>query len=89
MNEHRTISKVSRYLEYNDRAKMHPPSSLTFLLWSAMRLSLFLRGNRRQFLVEKILSEEEECFDPTGRSFVFVWLTSPRAFRRKGPEASE
>lgn len=86
MNEHRTISKVSRYLEYNDRAKMHPPSSLTSIM---ERDALFLCGNRRQFLVEKILSEEEECFDPTGRSFVFVWLTSPRAFRRKGPEASE
>lgn len=32
MNEHRTISKVSRYLEYNDRAKMHPPSSLTSIM---------------------------------------------------------
>lgn len=54
-------------------------------------LSFFLRGNRRQFLVEKIglLLEEEECFDPTGRSFVFVWLTSTRAFRRKGKAGSE
>lgn len=79
------------------RAKMHPPSSLTSCFdYEAMSLSLFLslRGNRRQFLVEKILSQEEECFDPKKgsfgkeESFLFGEQAS-RAFRRKGPEASE
>lgn len=47
---------------------MHPPSSLTSRF---DYVYVVLRGNRRQFLVEKILSEEEECFDPHGKEFRF------------------
>lgn len=43
--------------------------NLAFRLWGDY-VSV-LRGNRRQFLVEKILSEEEECFDPHGKEFRF------------------
>lgn len=44
--------------------------NLAFRLWGDY-VSVVLRGNRRQFLVEKILSEEEECFDPHGKEFRF------------------